>query len=123
MTRYVVKKNSKWAVVNANYKKSIKIFTTQEQAIKFSKELLDTTRVVVQGKDNKFRSVLNVKPSDTDKRKVMVPVYVYKNMDSAIYRSKFKEMILYAVAIMLVITTIIFVTLYALEATTWKKHF
>ena len=122
MTRYVVKKNKKWAVVNANYKKSIKIFTTQLEAIKFSRKLLDTKRVVVQGRDNKFRTVLNVTPGKADKKKVIVPIYVYKNMDKEVYQSKFKEMMLYTIAIMFIIMTIIFVTLYAMEATVWKKH-
>ena len=121
MTRYVVKKNGKWAVVNANYKRSIKIFETQKEAIVFSRELLDTKRVVIQGKDNKFRTVMNVDPSKKDKRKVGVPIYVYRNMDKEVYKGKFLQMSLITLAIILTVLAIIFATLFALEATTWKN--
>ena len=112
MTRYVIKKNDKWAVVNANYKRSIRVFDTQKEAIIFSKELLDTKRVVIQGKDNKFRKVEGV--SNHGKR-VMAPIYVYKNMENGIYKSKFLEMVIASTAIAFLIITIIFITLYTME--------
>ena len=119
MTRYVIKKNGKWAVVNANYKRSIRIFDTQKEAIAFSKELLDTKRVVIQGRDNKFRKVEGV--SQTGK-KTRAPIYVYKNMDKNIYKTKRREFIIFAIAIGFIALTVIFGTLYALEATSWINH-
>ncbi|MCK5866762.1 MAG: DUF2188 domain-containing protein [Mycoplasmataceae bacterium] len=113
MTRYVIRKNEKWAVVNANYKKSIKIFDTQKEAINFSKELLDTKFVVIQGKDNKFRKVEGV--SSTEGKRTRAPIYVYKNMDKDIYKSKFIEMIMISTSIAFLIIAIIFATLYTLE--------
>ena len=119
MIRYVIKKNGKWAVVNANYKRSIRIFNTQKEAIIYSKELLDTKHVVIQGRDNKFRKVEGV--SAVGKR-TTAPIYVYRNMDDDIYKTKRREFIVYAIAIGFIALTVIFGTLYALEATSWLNH-
>ena len=113
MTRYVVKKNGKWAVVNANYKKSIKGFDTQKEAIKFSKELLDTKHVVIQGNDGKFRRVENgTKPE----KRVIAPGYVYKSLDDGSYKKRMIETSIIAAAIAMFAIMVVFIILYAKEA-------
>ena len=113
MTRYVIRKNDKWAVVNANYKKSIKIFDTQKDAIAFSNELWDTKHVVIQGKDSKFHRVERV--SKTEGKRTRAPLYVYKSMDKKSYSSRIMEIIIISATIALLILTIIFATLYTME--------
>lgn len=53
--RYIVNHEYGWAVKNANGKRAIKTFRTQEEAIKYAKQLNDTTGIVVQSRDGSFR--------------------------------------------------------------------
>ncbi|WP_211246863.1 DUF2188 domain-containing protein [Mesomycoplasma molare] len=55
MIKYVVNHNEGWAVKNANAERATKIFKTQKEAIDYAKKLKETTSVMIQGKDGKFR--------------------------------------------------------------------
>ncbi|MGZ9413251.1 DUF2188 domain-containing protein [Mycoplasma sp. 480] len=55
MIKYVVNHNGDWAVKNANAERATKIFKTQKEAIEYAKQLKETTAVMIQGKDGKFR--------------------------------------------------------------------
>lgn len=126
MTRYVIKRNEEWAVVNANYKRSIKMFATQHDAIVFASELLDTKSIIVQGQDHKFRKI-----SSWDLQKVKakapqviekvtkvvtyVPSYVQKYISVDEYKSRMKNYILIAVIFAAAAVAITFAALFGVE--------
>lgn len=55
--RYIVNHEKGWAVKNANAKRTIKTFKTQEEAIKFAKTLKDNTGLILQSRDGSFRKI------------------------------------------------------------------
>ena len=55
--RYIVNHEKGWAVKNANAKRAIKTFKTQEEAIKFAKTLKDNTGLILQSRDGSFRKI------------------------------------------------------------------
>ena len=115
MTRYVIKKNNEWAVVNANYKRSIKLFKTQQTAIKFAKELLDTTNIVVQGSDHKFRKLSNWDLKDEGRIVKYVPRYVFKNINEELYKARTKNAVLWGLFAAFTAMAIIFFIMFGVE--------
>ncbi|MBN3535058.1 DUF2188 domain-containing protein [Mycoplasma procyoni] len=55
MIKYVVNHNGEWAVKNANADKVTKTFKTQKEAIDYARSLKNTTSVMIQNKEGKFR--------------------------------------------------------------------
>lgn len=55
MIKYVVNHNGAWAVKNAHAERVTKTFATQKEAIDYARKLKETTSVMIQGRDGKFR--------------------------------------------------------------------
>ncbi|AAT27645.1 DUF2188 domain-containing protein [[Mycoplasma] mobile] len=55
MIKYVVNHDGKWAVKNANAEKVTKVCDTQKEAIDYAKSLDNTSAIMIQGRDGKFR--------------------------------------------------------------------
>lgn len=116
MKRYVIKKDNQWSVVNANYKRILKSFKTQKEAIKYAESLDSTTSIILQGDDNKFRKITGWDTSETKTKVVKyVPLYIYKNTDEGVHKSKIKEYVLISAIAAFTVTAIVFFTLFGLE--------
>lgn len=113
MTRYVIRKGENWSVVNAHYKRILKSFSTQKEAILYAQKLESTTSIILQGKDNKFRRVTNW--DTAEKKEVVVkyvPLYIYKSTDQELYNAKIKEYILFIFLVGFALIAAIFFTMY-----------
>lgn len=129
MTRYIIKRKDDWAVVNANYKRSIKLFETQKQAIVFASELIDTKTIIVQGEDHKFRKISSWDLNKTKTKTVFVektvtkvkyiPPYVFKNISEEIYKKKVKNLLLWITLSVMCVLTIVFTALFIEEVVTY----
>lgn len=129
MTRYIIKRKDDWAVVNANYKRSIKLFSTQKQAIIFASELIDTKTIIVQGENNRFRKVSNWDLNKTTTKTVFVektvtkvkyiPPYVYKNISEEMYKKRIKFLLLWIALSVMTVLTIVFTALFIEEVVTY----
>ena len=55
---FVTKRQEGWAVITSNSQRAVKIHDTQECAINHGKEIAqnNSTQLIIQGKDNKFRT-------------------------------------------------------------------
>lgn len=125
MIRYIVKKTDDWAVVNANYKRSIKIFKTQKEAIVYASELIDTKTIIVQGDDYKFRKISSWDLNKTKTKTVFVeketkvikyiPPYVFKNISEQMYKKKVKHIVLWSLLFVMASLAIVFGALYIEE--------
>ncbi|TCG10697.1 DUF2188 domain-containing protein [Mycoplasma todarodis] len=130
MKRYVVNRKDGWALVNANYKRSIKKFNTQIEAIEHAYKMADTHALIIQGKDGKFRKMSEWDQTNTEidikerindgkqQKDLFIPAYVSKNTNEetkkAIKMSKISTL-LWALVLILVIGAIIFGVLYGIE--------
>ncbi len=121
MKRYIIKKNKQWAVVNANYKRQIKVFDTQKEAIIFGSKLINTTSLFIQGKDNKFRKLSNWDFRQDSNYKIAkyIPKYVYKDTNNLKYlkehRKNMISIYLIIVIFVFMIISLIFLGLYLWE--------
>lgn len=127
MVRYIIKNSGQWAVINADYRGSIRSFQTQQDALIFVSELLDTKVIIMQNKEinNKFRKILSWDVENKKTKKVVVqkrwkeinyiPTYVFKNIDNDAYRKKMLWNLLIFLIFILIILTIIFTSLYITE--------
>lgn len=55
MIKYIVNHEGKWAVKNANAERITKICETQKEAIEYAKSLDNTSTIMIQGRNGKFR--------------------------------------------------------------------
>lgn len=118
MNRYVVKHDKVWKVVNAGYKRSIKNFKTQAEAVDFARELLGTTSLYVQGRDHKFIRHYHEKARDegTQVSCTVIPRYVMKHSDEyEQYMITWKRRLLAQIGIFLTIVGLIFMILWIIE--------
>lgn len=114
MTRYVIKKDGQWSVVNAHYKRILKTFKTQKEAIKYAQSLDSTTSITLQGDDNKFRKITNWDTSEVRKTVVRyIPRYIYK--ETGIKRNNMAAIILMGLIGLFITLAIVFFSLYGME--------
>lgn len=125
MTRYVIKRIDEWAVVNANYKRSIKTFTSQKEAIVFAAKLIDTKAIIIQGNDFKFRKLSNwdlfvaskkIESIEANSSKVnFIPPYIYKYVNKEEYKNKIRNYILISITATFFALAAVFGALYGVE--------
>ena len=114
MTRYIIKKKNEWSVVNANYKRTLKTFKTQKQAVVYAKGLESTSSMVLQGDDNKFRKITNWDTMET--RKVAyVPLRVIKQLDAELAKDMARGNFIKIASAALFTIAIVFFVLFGME--------
>ena len=127
MVRYIIKYSGEWAVVNAEYRGSIRTFQSQDDALIFTSELLDTKVIILQNetRNDKFKKITSWEVQNKKNKKVVIekewkpinyiPTYVFKNIDNDAYKKRLFWYLLTLLIFVLIVITITFTSLYIME--------
>ena len=114
MTKYITRRDGQWFVVNANAKKSTKKFETQKEAVLYASKMPNTSNIIIQGTDSKFRRLNNWDLKENGNTSIVryVPRYVYKYSE---VKPNYVAIVLLSIIIATTFLFIIFFSLYLTE--------
>lgn len=123
MTKYIIRSENNWILINATYKGSIMAFNSQVDAINYVRSLKKEHKTFIQNisgrfwkinwKDfNKENPIDNTTKVSKEKR-IFIPLYVLRRMDERRYFKKIvKRKLIFKLIIIFSIISIILVALF-----------